>query len=620
MRKFKRLALVLIMSVLACACMFGATACDNILSRGDREKNSSESSSVCTHNWAETVTQATCTSTGKVEMECKSCGYKETKTISKLSHSYDIEKSKTPATCLEKGSVTLQCKTCTSTKTVEIEALGHDYVTVPAKAATCTEDGYYEYKKCGRCDAVEYTKPGVTTAAKNKIAKLGHKRPMVWDGIEYVAKVATCQNDVKCERCEYVYEEKLDHTTELGMVAAKEPTCLSEGWDKYTYCKVCTYTTKLRKAALGHDGERAENVDDILIHPDSRAQTCTDLAYCGFCSMNFEFGGKKPSHDTECKVEGSMKADCVTAAYCGKCENYFGFPLGHIINTYKAQDPTCEDIGWEAYEECLRAGCDYTTRVELEALGHLERTIFAVEVTCTEAGWTEGSQCVRCLHVFVEPELIPALGHDGQRDGQSGTEFDYISSETRPADCSTKAYCGICDRYYGDVAPVGYHNLETVAAKTPTCMESGWNTYEICLDCTYSTYEENYLPKVPCSYRTAMAKAPTCLEEGNETVTYCVFCEKDLYEAAIIPALGHDEDCTRNADSKPKTCTEKAYCGDCGEYYGNAPAGHYLESDLDSCTDSSVCLICGEEVHGGHLVRPDGSCYHCGEYVKKKED
>ena len=41
----------------------------------------------------------------------------------------------------------------------EIEALGHDMTFVPAKEATCTEDGnvaYYECANCGKTDKVPF--------------------------------------------------------------------------------------------------------------------------------------------------------------------------------------------------------------------------------------------------------------------------------------------------------------------------------------------------------------------------------------------------------------------------------------------------------------------------------
>ncbi|MBR5515087.1 MAG: InlB B-repeat-containing protein, partial [Clostridia bacterium] len=42
--------------------------------------------------------------------------------------------------------------------------------------------------------------------------------------------------------------------------------------------------------------------------------------------------------------------------------------LDHTYDAHQALEPTCTEIGWEAYEDCSR--CDYTTYVELPATGH----------------------------------------------------------------------------------------------------------------------------------------------------------------------------------------------------------------------------------------------------------
>ena len=56
-------------------------------------------------------------------------------------------------TCTENGSRTQLCRNCEEFKKVEtIPALYHDLVSHEASPATCTEDGYYAYFTCTRCD------------------------------------------------------------------------------------------------------------------------------------------------------------------------------------------------------------------------------------------------------------------------------------------------------------------------------------------------------------------------------------------------------------------------------------------------------------------------------------
>lgn len=611
MRKFKKLTMIIVMALMACVCLFGATAC-NILNRGDRdaaasvESSSADSSSVVCepHDWKSTVVPATCTKAGSETLTCRSCGFVKVNSIKKLDHSY---------------------------------------VVIPAKAATCTEDGYYEYKECSGCGLKQYYGKDkfdndIVNATSNIETALGHERPK---HSEYVNpkkadvkdKVATCQYAVQCIRCDYIIEEKLtNHTTELVLMAAKEVTCTTDGNNEYVQCTGCTYSTAERVYALDHDGQRkdADGKELPISNPDSRPQTCTSRAYCGDCNTEYNYHNESPAHDTKLKNQDSKAADCEVAAYCGICKTYYGNALGHILNWYKAQSPTCEDDGHQEYEACIRKDCEQAKKAyaeaKIEALGHVKKTIAKIEATCTSAGYTEGEYCTRCLVYDKIPQFVPALGHDGQRKGQFDKD-DFISPNSVLADCTTRAYCGICKQYYGNYTPIGHHTLETVEAKEPTCEENGFGWYEYvrCKKCSYSTYEENYRAPVGHTNRTIDAKAPTCLDEGHTGGVYCIFCGLDefgkKYEDGILPALGHDVDFTRNENSKPRTCTEKAYCGDCGEYYGEAPVGHtYADGVPGTCTVKATCVVCGEEFGDyGHLIRPDGSCYYCGKFVKKED-
>ena len=79
---------------------------------------------------------------------------------------------------------------------VEIAALGHDEVVVPGKAATCTEDGLTEGKKCDRC--------GEIIVAQETIKASGHSYTKSYDFNEdYTMKVVT----FTCTKCGHTYTE-----------------------------------------------------------------------------------------------------------------------------------------------------------------------------------------------------------------------------------------------------------------------------------------------------------------------------------------------------------------------------------------------------------------------------
>lgn len=93
----------------------------------------------------------------------------------------------------------------------------------------------------------------------------------------------------------------------------------------------------------------------------------------------------------------------------------------------------------------------------------------------------------------------------------------------RPGTCTT---CG--GSYYGG------HDLVQYAAKAPTCTEPGWDAYEACSRCDYTTYAE--LPILGHDYQ-AVTVEPTCEADGY-TVFTCSRC-KDSYTADPTDQLGH---------------------------------------------------------------------------------
>ena len=93
----------------------------------------------------------------------------------------------------------------------------------------------------------------------------------------------------------------------------------------------------------------------------------------------------------------------------------------------------------------------------------------------------------------------------------------------RPGTCTT---CG--GSYYGG------HDLVQYAAKAPTCTEIGWDAYETCSRCDYTTYAE--LPILGHDYQ-AVTVDPTCEADGY-TIFTCSRC-KDSYTADPTGKLGH---------------------------------------------------------------------------------
>ena len=112
-------------------------------------------------------------------------------------------------------------------------------------------------------------------------------------------------------------------------------------------------------------------------------------------------------------------------------------------------------------------------------------------------------------------------------------EVDTANCTGGTATCSAKAVCEVCGGKYGERNP-NNHDLVHHDAKAPTCTEIGWNAYETCSRCDYTTYAE--LPALNHDYQ-AVTVEPTCEADGC-TVFTCSRC-KDSYTADPTDKLGH---------------------------------------------------------------------------------
>ncbi len=131
---------------------------------------------------------------------------------------------------------------------------------------------------------------------------------------------------------------------------------------------------------------------------------------------------------------------------------------------------------------------------------------------------------------------------------------DTASCTGGTATCSAKAVCVTCGAEYGE-KDSNNHALEQHAAKAPTCTEIGWDAYDTCSRCDYTTYAE--LPALKHALEQYAAQAPTCTEIGWDAYEACSRC--DYTTRKELPALNHD--LVRHVAQAP-TCTEKGWAYD----------------------------------------------------------
>jgi len=315
--------------------------------------------------------------------------------------------------------------------------------------------------------------------------------------------------------------------------------------------------------------------------------TCSAKAVCEVCGGKY---GEKDSNNHDL-VQHAAKAPtcteigwdaydrCIRCGYTTRKE----LPAQHDLKQHAAKAPTCTEKGWNAYETCSR--CDHTTRKELPALNHNLEQHEAKAPTCTEKGWDAYKTCSRLGCNYTTYQEIPALKHDlVHHDAQAPTctKIGWNAYKT----------CSRCDYTTYAEQPALNHDFVQHEAKAPTCTEIGWDAYKTCSRCDYTTYAE--LPALNHALVQHAAKAPTCTEKGWDAYKTCSRCDHTTY--AELPALNHD---LVHHDAKAPTCTEKGWnayetCSRC-DYttYAEQPA---LNHDYQAVTVEPTCETDGYTV------------------------
>ena len=156
---------------------------------------------------------------------------------------------------------------------------------------------------------------------------------------------------------------------------------------------------------------------------------------------------------------------------------------------------------------------------------------------------TKGKTCEKCGAEYGEkdPNNHDLVHHDAK--APSCTEIGWNAYEA----CSR---CNYTTTY--QELPALNHDLEQHAAKAPTCTEIGWDAYDTCSRCNYTTYAE--LPALKHYLVYYKAKDPTCTEPGCDAYETCSRCDHTTYVER--PALKHN--LVQHAAKAP-TCTEKGW-------------------------------------------------------------
>ena len=414
-----------------------------------------------------------------------------------------------------------------------------------------------------------------------------------------VLKAAAETVPVFCARCETMNKREVlryekDDSTCHRVYVTECPNCHNDGDIAYimfhtggTETPTCTTGKTCEKCGaeygiLGHDwGAWTPNYDGTNTHTRRCKRSncdaeetgscsggyaaCDSLGMCETCGGSYYGGhswGEWSSAGNGTHIRSCMNycsevdtasctggtATCTAKAVCKVCGGEYGEKdsNNHDLVQHAAKAPTCTEIGWDAYDRCIR--CGYTTRKELPALNHNLVRHDAQAATCTEKGWNAYETCSRLGCNYTTYQEIPALKHD----------------------------------------------LVPHEAQAPTCTEKGWDAYDTCSRCNYTTYQE--IPALNHDYQ-AVTVEPTCETDGY-TVFTCSRC-KDSYTADPTDKLGHQFGAwsPNGTGSQSAGCLRQgcAHIGstDCRKFTFRTAEGETL----------TFCPVCGQAENAAQLEK-----------------
>ena len=467
--------------------------------------------------------------------------------------------------------------------------ISHTLTTVPAKDATCTEDGNKAYWICSACEKWFSDENGTTEITnKDSVVKkaTGHTPSAAWsydsdyhwhicttcnavlDKAAHSGGTATCSAQATCEACGQKYGATTEHDYQWNHDAAQH-------WKE---CSACS-----------------------AIDPANP-------------KTNHNFGEWVTEKEATCTETGTQKRTC---ADCGYSETAEIAMIAHTLTHHEAVTPTCTTTGSIEYWECSACGKKFSdaacttevTDVTLPMAAHTLTKTDAKAATCTEAGNAEYWTCSVCKKLFSDSEgkneitaasvVIPATGHTADATGWHGDDtnhwhvcatckekFDEAAHTGGTATCSSKAVCDVCKAEYGTTTAHTFiskhddtqHWKECSACGAPdpdspktnhifgewetvtdsSCTETGTKK-RTCTACDYS--ETGVIEKKAHTADHHDRVEPTCTTMGSIEYWQCSVCSKKFSNAdctvevtdVTLPMAAHT---LTKTDAKAATCTE----------------------------------------------------------------
>lgn len=311
-----------------------------------------------------------------------------------------------------------------------------------------------------------------------------------------------------------------------------------------------------------------------------------DNAWCDTCNKNREiiyvgwedvgYGYHKQianCYNCGSRIGGGMlelhtggTATCNKKAVCSVCNAEYGSLADfHRMVQHEAKTVTCTESGWDVYFVCR--DCGYSTKKEIGPLEH------------DYGPWVLNNNGTHT--------------HTCNRD-KNHTETENCGGGT--ASCNARAVCEKCGAQYGEKDP-NHHDLVPHEAKDATCTEVGWDAYDTCSNCNYTTYDE--LAALSHDYKERVF-APTC-EKAGYTLHNCSRCD-DRYMTDRVAKRGHwyGEWAPVEESAHEAVCLRKG-CGGTASVDCEIIACMLTPDGQEEPLALSLCPVCGR-IEGGESL------------------
>ena len=599
------------------------------------------------HSYSSVVTPPTCTTDGYTTHTCSKCGdnYTDSTVAGGHTHGAAVEENRTESTCKVAGSYdsVVYCTECgdeLSRTKVDLELADHtdaEAVEENRTESTCKVAGSYDsVVYCSECgDELSRTKVDLELADHTDAEAVEENRT------ESTCKVAgSYYSVVYCSVCNAeLSRTKVDlslatHTAGEAVTEKNvDPTCTAGGsYDTVVYCTVCDaevsrVTTTV--PAKGHTSGTAVKENEV-------AATCTtdgsydSVVYCTVCSAEISRETKTVTAtghtNSAAVVENNVAATCTTdgsydtVVYCTKCNaetsrvNTTVPATGHTAGEAVKENQTaasCDEAGsYDSVVYCSGCNAELSRKTITtdQAVGHnYQFTETIIAVTCTTAG-KDKYTCKSCGD--TEERTVTALGHE------------LTQVEAKAPTCEEDGYeayehCSVCDYTTFKAVEATGHSHEAVVT-APTCTAVGYTTYTCHCGDTYTDDEVAATGHTNADAVIENKVDATCSAQGSyDSVVYCSVCDAELSRTTVtVSALGHTEEtlaavaptCTETGLTEGKKCT---VCGETTVEQTVVGATGHTEATLAgkdaTCTETGLtegkyCSVCNTVITAQEVV------------------